>query len=192
MNFIRKYIGLRSALLALTTLAVPLGAAHAQDDDLAKKIVNASAPAALNVYNLTPPPKLIGDPKVQGGKALRVAIPKAGEHPWSITLASSVTKPMKAGDKVVVAFFARAEQGDNGTATVSLPAIDLQLATEPYTSIFSGSTDIGAEWKMYQISGKLDRDYPAGALNASIQLATTKHVIDFGPLIILDMGRPAS
>lgn len=49
--------------------------------------------------------------------------------------------------------------------------------------------DIGPEWKQIEIEGKADKDYAAGALGASIHLATAKQVVDLGPVIVLNLGQ---
>ena len=43
---------------------------------------------------------------------------------------------------------------------------------------------IGSEWKLIEVSGRADKDYAAGTLNAGIQVATGKQTIDFGPLYV--------
>jgi hypothetical protein len=50
------------------------------------------------------------------------------------------------------------------------------------------SAEIGPDWKLVQVKGKADKDYPAGALNVTIHVATARQTIDFGPVIALDMG----
>jgi hypothetical protein len=47
---------------------------------------------------------------------------------------------------------------------------------------------IGPDWKMVEIKGKANRDYPGGTLNVSVHLATAKQVVDLGPVFVLDMG----
>jgi hypothetical protein len=42
---------------------------------------------------------------------------------------------------------------------------------------------------MYQITGKSDRDYGPGQLKVTIQLATAKQTVDFGPIMLFDMGQ---
>jgi hypothetical protein len=39
------------------------------------------------------------------------------------------------------------------------------------------------------VKGKADKDYPAGALNVSLHLATAKQTVDLGPVFVLDMGQ---
>jgi hypothetical protein len=54
--------------------------------------------------------------------------------------------------------------------------------------LFTGQATIGPEWKLYEVRGKSDRDYAAGALNATLHLATGKQTIEIGPVIVLDLG----
>jgi hypothetical protein len=70
-----------------------------------------------------------------------------------------------------------------------LPYNAVQLASAPYSTVISGSNEIGPGWKQLQVTGKADRDYPANALKVTIQLAAAKQTVDFGPIIVLDMGQ---
>jgi hypothetical protein len=170
---------------AALLVASPMSAAGAQDTDgLAKQIVNdPSAPQVTGAKAA-----LRDDPKVQGGKALRIQVARKGANPWDATIGGPITKPVKAGDKLVLVFSARLEQGENGATTATLPYGAVQLASAPYSTVISGPTQIGPEWKMVQVTGKADRDYPANALKVTIQLATAKQTVDFGPIILLDTG----
>jgi hypothetical protein len=174
-------------LIAAASLALaPQTPAAAQDpNDLARQIINdpsnpqvAGAKAALR-----------DDPKVQGGKALRIEIRGKGANPWDASVGGPIAKPVKAGDKLILAFWARLEKGENGAATTTLPYDAIQLAAAPYSTVVSGSNEIGPEWKLQQVTGKADRNYPAGALKVTIQLATAKQTVDVGPIIVLDTGQ---
>ena len=48
---------------------------------------------------------------------------------------------------------------------------------------------IGPEWKLHEVRGKADKDHGAGALNATLHLATGKQVVEIGPVIVLNLGR---
>ncbi len=48
--------------------------------------------------------------------------------------------------------------------------------------------ELGSEWKMVEIRGKADRNYAPGELKVSIHLATGKQTVDFGPVVVLDLG----
>lgn len=170
-------------LAAALVLAAPVAAPAAQND-LASKIINDPGDPQVSGAHAT----LRDDPKVQGGKALRLDVPRKGKNPWDASVGGPVTKAVKAGDKLVLAFWARLEKGEGGLTT-TLPYNAVQLAAAPYTTVMSGAVDVGPEWKLQQVSGKADRDYPANALKVSIQLATQKQTVDVGPIILLDMGQ---
>jgi hypothetical protein len=184
---LRASIVCASALLAFAGAALPAAAA----DDISKQIVDTPSPTAFAVYGSGAAGALRKDPAVQGGQALRVTVAGKGANPWDSGLSVAITKPIKAGDKLVLAFYAKLVNGENGATTATLPNITIQLAGAPYTGVFGGPTEIGTEWKLYSLTGAADRDYKPGELNVSFQLATAKQVIDFGPVFVLDLG-PAS
>ena len=172
-------------LAAASALAcAAIGKAQAPAD-LAKKIINDPSDPHVDGAKAS----LRDDPAVQGGKALRIQIVKKGANPWDAAVGGPVNKPIKAGDKLILAFWARLEKGENGATTTTLPYDAVQLASAPYSTVISGSNDIGPDWKMFQIAGKSDRDYGPGHLKVTIQLATAKQTVDFGPIMLFDMGQ---
>jgi hypothetical protein len=169
--------------IAAACLAAWAGAAAAQD--IAAQIANdPGAPEVTGAKGA-----LFDDATVQGGKALRIQIPGRGQNPWDSALASPVRKPVKAGDRLLLAFYAKLEKGDKGAAAATLPFAGVQLADKPYTPVFQEAVEIGPDWKLVQIKGKADRDYAAGTLKVTIHLATAKQVVDVGPVILLDQGQ---
>lgn len=170
--------------LAAVVLAVPPAASSAQSDaELLKQVSNdpgnpevAGAKAALR-----------DDAQVQGGKALRIDVPRKGANPWDSTVGGPVTKAIKRGDNLVLVFFARLEKGGGPTAT--LPYNAVQLASAPYSTLMNAPADIGPQWKQFQVTGRADRDYRPGELKVTIQLATAKQTVDFGPIILLNRGQ---
>ena len=172
-----------AATLALTGLAaLP---ARAQDD-VAKQIVNEPSPAAFTVYGLTDKPKLRKDAGVQGGQALRIAIPGKGATPYAIGLNAPITKPVKKGDRLVLAFWARFDQAEGSSVEIANAAV--QLAAAPYSAFMGKPVTIGPAWKLYSVEGAADRDYAAGEIAIALHLATGKQVIDLGPMFLLDLN----
>jgi hypothetical protein len=170
-----------SALL----VPAPVAATAAPDPgDLARQIINDPTAPQVNGAKAA----LRDDPKVQGGKALRVQVARKSEHPWDALVGGPITKPVKAGDTLVLAFWARLEKGENGATTATLPYNAVQLAAEPYSTVIGGPIEVGPDWKMQQVTGKADKDYPAGTIKVTIQLATAKQTVDFGPIVVLDTG----
>jgi len=173
-------------ILGALAIAAP---ALAQDgaDDIMSKLVNNPAPVANQVVGAEG--RVRKDSAVQGGMARRIEVPGKSEQAWAVSIVNPLTKPVKAGDKLVLAFWARLAKGENGASTASLPYNAVQLAGAPYTPLFTNGATVVGEWKMYEARGKADKDYPAGALNATIHLATAKQTIDIGPVFVLDLGR---
>jgi hypothetical protein len=182
---LRIAIALGAAVPAL--FAVPGIAQDAQsgEDALAEKVVNNTNPASFQAYGFTPPPKVVGDKGVQGGKALRLPVTGSG-NPWSAGVNVPLIKPVKAGDKIVIAFYVRLSKAEAPTAKL---AAQLQLSAAPYTAIFSKSFDATKEWQFLQLAGKADKDYPAGSVGAAFHLNTGNHVLDLGPVAVFDMGQ---
>lgn len=183
---LRIAIALGAAMPALFAVpGIAQEAAKSADDALAEKVITNTNPASFQAYGLTPPPKLVSDKAVQGGKALRVPLTGTGD-PWSVGVNVPLIKPVKAGDKLVVAFYARLNKSDAPTAKINA---QVQLSSAPYTALFGKPFDVTPEWKLLQFSGKVDKDYAVGTIGAALHLNTGKQVIDVGPVAVLDMGQ---
>lgn len=153
-------------------------------ETIASKMVND--PAAPEVRGAKA--RMVDDPSVIGGKAVRVEIPRKGQNPWDISINSAVKKPVRAGDTLLLMFQARLVQGENGATAINLPWNAVSLTSPPWSGVIGGPADIGPDWKMVEIRGKADKDYAPGKLAAGIQLATGRQTIDLGPIIVLDLG----
>jgi hypothetical protein len=174
---------LRIALLCALMLA-PVESAMAQDDDIASKIINK--PGSTNVRGGKA--KNRNDSAVQGGKAIRLPVTKAA-NAWDVTLNADIDKPIKAGDNLILAFWARAEKGDDGGMTAKISHAAIQVNSPPWTSVIQGQAAVGPNWELHQVKGKADKDYPAGGVGVTIHLGDAGRTIDFGPLFVLNMGQ---
>ena len=178
-------------LLAVTLLAgVPTAstvAAQAQGS-MADRIINDPRVPSLRPYGLNLPPQVRNDGDVQFGKALRFSLSGHADF-WRIGVVTPTLKPVRRGDQIVIAFWARAERTENG-APGKIGRVQLE-ATPVVRTIFEQPFDIGPDWKMYQLKGLSDRDYAPGQLNAALHIDAAKQVLDLGPLFILDYGPTA-
>jgi hypothetical protein len=52
-----------------------------------------------------------------------------------------------------------------------------------------GPAVIGPEWKDFEVHGVSDANYRPGDIKVTIQLATAKQTVDFGPIVVLDKGK---
>jgi len=166
---------------ALASLLLAPAAAAAQD----LNIIND--PAAPQVSGASG--RLRDDPGVQGGKALRIVVRERGANPWDVAVESTITQPVRAGDELLLVFWARLEKGEDGAVAATLPYNAVQLSAEPYTALFSGPAEAGAEWKLHEVRGKAAADHAAGTLKATIHLATAAQTVEFGPIFVVNLGQ---
>jgi hypothetical protein len=150
----------------------------------------------LNIINDPAAPQVQGasgrlrdDPAVQGGKALRVVVRAKGANPWDAAVESAITQPVKAGDELLLAFWARLEKGEGGAASTTLPYNAVQLSAAPYTALFAAPVEVGAEWKLHEVRGKVAADHAAGTLKATIHLATAAQTVELGPIFVVNLGQ---
>jgi hypothetical protein len=182
---LRIAIALGAAVPALFAVPGIAQDTKSSEDALAEKVINNPNPASFQVYGMTPAPKVVADKDVQGGKALRLPVNGSG-NPWSVGVNVPLNKPVKAGDKLVLAFYVRLSKADAPNAKVTG---QLQLSSAPYTAIFSKSFDATKEWQFLQVAGRADKDYAAGTIGAAFHINTGNHVLDLGPVAVLDMGQ---
>jgi hypothetical protein len=175
--------------LGAACLSSPARAQAPATDDLSQRIISVPSPQAYRVDGVQAGARVRNDPRVQFGKALRVPVPGRNERAWTVSVAVPITQAVRSGDNLILAFWARLEQGEDGAATASLPYNAVQLASAPYTAVFTGGVTIGPEWQLHQIRGRAGQDYAANALNVSLHLATGRQVIDIGPVFVLNMGQ---
>lgn len=176
--------------LCVSLFAVPpLAAAAPEATSMADRLLNDPRVEALRPYGQPIPPTIRADKDVQFGKALRI---KLQGHPdfWRIGVTTPLLKPVKKGDRIVIAFWARADQTENG-APGKIGRVQLE-ATPVIRAVFEQPFEVGPEWKMYQLKGLADRDYAAGAFNAAMHLDAAKQVLDLGPLFVFDYGPAAT
>lgn len=177
------------AALCLSLLAPsPVWAAAQETAGIADRLANDPRVDALRPYGQPIPPVIRGDKGVQFGKALRVRLGGQTDF-WRIGVTTPLLKPVKQGDSIVIAFWARAVSTENG-APGRIGRVQLE-ATPVIRTIFEQGFDIGPDWKLYQLKGTADRDYEPGALNAAMHLDAAKQVLDLGPLFVLNYGKSA-
>jgi hypothetical protein len=169
---------------ALVVLASAAVSAQAPVDPTSQIVNDPSEPEVTGAKA-----SLVDDAKAQGGKALRVQVPKKGANPWDSMVGGAIGKAVNKGDHLVLLFSARLEKGDKGATSTTLPYNAVQLAAAPYSTILSGPAEVGPEWKDFRVTGTADRTYGPNELKATIQLATAKQTVDFGPIVVLDTDK---
>ena len=113
----------------------PAPEATARRDAIFERLINRPLPDPAQIVGdaaAKASPKLRADKTVQGGRALRVTLPAKGAQPWAVSLVSPTIKPVKAGDTLMLAFWARLETGEGGATTAELPNNTIQITSPPY------------------------------------------------------------
>lgn len=144
-------------------------------------------PTATRVTGLESPPIQIDEPRVPGGKALRIQVPSKGDRVWRVNALNTVRQPVAAGSTILLAFWARLERGEDGASSVTLPSNAVREVAPPSSAVMSQPITIDGEWRQYEIKGVTTRDYDANQLVASLHLATGKQTIDISPIFVMVM-----
>ena len=173
------------AALSVSALAAPVAATAQAAPSMADRIINDPRVSSLRPYGLNLPPQVRDDKAVQFGKAMRFVL---SGHPdfWRIGVTTPTLKPVRKGDRIVIAFWARATGTRDGTAG-RIGRVQLE-ATPVIRAVFDQPFEIGSNWKMYQLKGVADQDYAPGRLNAALHIDAAKQVLDLGPVFVLDYG----
>lgn len=179
-------MSLRIALV-LGMLATPLAAPASAQDDAAQAMINDPNPAFFQVWGVTPAPKSVKDDSVQGGRSVHVPTTGTG-NPWDVSVNVPITKPIHAGDRLVLMYYAKLEKPGAGETTGRITG-QLQLSTAPYSVVMGSTVDVPLEWKLFTVEGRADKDYAKGSLNATFHLNQGKHTIAVGLVAAFDYGK---
>lgn len=173
-----------AAALAFPVAAQTDTAAGGQPDIMQKAVNQPSA--NWNVYGSGQTNKGVKAEGVPGNGAVQVTVASKGSHPYDVGASSPIQKKIGSGDAVLVAVYLRAPKLKEGETTPV--GVGATLAAAPYTSIANDTAQVGAEWKLFYASGKAPQDFAPNTANASLQLSADKHVVELGPVFVLDFG----
>ena len=173
-------LGLFAAAPAFSETIDPL-----QSDILIKKVINEPG-TRYTFYGSGLSNKPMKDSDIPGGEFVRVTATK-GKNPYDAGGGYQINKPIKAGDVVFFAIYARAPNLKDGE-TAAMPGIGVVQDGAPYTPIAVADKRLTNQWNVYYVSGKSSMDWPRGKAHVAMQLAADNQVIDLGPVFVLDLG----
>jgi hypothetical protein len=124
---------------------------------------------------------------VPGDQAMRVDVTAKGTNLWHVGALSRIQKPIASGDAILVAVYLRAPKLKDGETT-AIPFMGATEAAAPCGVVVGTPVAVSNQWKLYYASGKVSRAFAAGAARVSVQLAGAKHVVELGPVFVLDFG----
>jgi opacity protein-like surface antigen len=173
-------LGLLAAAPAFSETIDPL-----QSETLIRKTINEPG-TRYTFYGSGLSNKTMKDTDLPGGEFVRVTATK-GKNPYDAGGGYEINKPIKAGDVIFFAIYARAPNVKDGQ-TASMPGIGVVQNGAPYAPIAVADQQVTAQWNLYYASGKANADWPRGKAHVAMQLAADNQVIDLGPVFVLDLG----
>jgi hypothetical protein len=173
---------MKRLVTAVATVFLIAAPAHAAPD-IAGRMVNHPAADQWNLLGTGETHELIKDATVNGGAAMQVTSAGKSANPWDIQARVANSKAVKKGDVILLAFWGRAVTP--GSAVV--PAV-VQQSAAPYTRNGEQSLSLTPDWRLHYVTATADKDYPAGTLGVSVQLATAAQTVALGPVFLLDFG----
>ena len=143
------------------------------------------APYADQLGNYGPAKsKRVDDSGVPGGKATQVKVSRKGKNPWDSGISSAFATPVKAGDTLVMSYWAKVVKGDGIIASAGI-----QENKAPYEALTMETPEISGDWQQYYVSATARKDYPAGGLSFAMQTAGAKQTLRIGPVFVLNLGQ---
>ena len=172
--------------LAAAALLQTASTAATQSLDLNSKLINNPA-TDWNVYGPDQTTKVLPKAGPQGYPAFEVTVTKPGQNAWDDGVVSVVSKPINAGDVILVAVFLREPSLADGQ-TETLPLVGATGDKPPYVAIAGAPATITNQWNLYFASGKAPQAFPADGAQATVHLASAHHTIQVGPVRVYDFG----
>jgi endoglucanase len=179
-----RLVAAATLLLALWSPAPP---ARAQDGDIMQYVINNPRVESWQVLGVARPPRPQRAEGVLGERAIRVAA-RRSDQPWSVAAQMTIPNPIRRGDTVLLAVWARVQTPPPGQ-TGSRVTLRVQQAGEPYIALAEENVAIGPAWALVYASGVAGADYEAGATNLAVHLATADHTVELGPALLLNFGQ---
>ncbi|WP_333610910.1 hypothetical protein [Brevundimonas bullata] len=187
-SLVLKLLCAASLAVAAPMPAAAQSAPRAAEPSLADRIINTPRPDALHIGGVNPKPRVRDEAGVQGGKALRITTPADAPNAWTVLASSRITKPVTAGDELVLAFWARLIESETGDDSIILPSNAIRRSAAPYGAVINGRVELGREWALHEVRGVADRDYAAGELLGVLHLSSGQHTLELGPVFVFNFG----
>ncbi|WP_371395921.1 endo-1,4-beta-xylanase [Fretibacter rubidus] len=178
----------QSASLSLTSaFEADLSELRAKLTKRGKLLAN---PAVISgaIFGTNESHRIVTDPSVTGGKALEVTVKDTGLNSWSTGVNWATQEPIKKGDVIFLAYWAKGISAQNEAQTPIISPVRVQQSAEPYKSALTGAAYLSRDWQLYYASGKSDLDIAAGPAGITFHLGLTKQTLRLGPAYLLNLG----
>ena len=122
-----------------------------------------------------------------GGMAYKVTVKKRKKNHWDTAVRIPMTTSIAKDDVILLSFWARTVKPQKGKDAGDI-TVTIQRKIEPYDSVFEKRMDIGQEWKLYNATGKANRNYADDKTQLNFNLAHAKQTIEFGQFYVMNLG----
>jgi len=191
-------MNMRSTLMSLLVGTAMLSSlpANAQDADAALQALDAALPGELlhNPFDLEWEAKgndirtkVVDAEALTSGKAISARIKKKQQRAWDSSLGIEIAEPVAKGEEIQIFFWARTKKPAAGKDTANV-GMFVGRNEEPYDYILSEDILPETEWKLMNVTGVADADYPAGSLKVEYQLGRAAQTVEFGPVYVSTLG----
>ncbi|MEL7311437.1 MAG: glycoside hydrolase family 5 protein [Pseudomonadota bacterium] len=129
------------------------------------------------------------DANVPGGVALEVDVARAAENPWDAGISGPFTVAAKAGDTLVMAYWARAVDSKRAVIANS----GLQVSSAPYTPLSPLQPALLTDqWQRFVVTAVVGKDYAPSEIGYTLQVAGEQQRIRVGPMFVMNLGQGVS
>ena len=192
--FKRATLSLTSAALITLMAAPPVQAQDeiqqallALDAQLPGKLINNPYDIKWSTDGSDKKEAIVKSEGAPGGMAYKVTVKKRKPNPWDTATRIPMTTSITKDDVILLSFWARAAKPQKGKDKGDI-SVAIQRNIEPYDSIFEERVALEKEWKLYNLTGKANRDYAADKTNLNFNLARAKQTLEFGQFYIMNLG----
>jgi hypothetical protein len=155
------------------------------DDALPGNLINDPTRLDWNAFGPGVSYKPVKGKDIPGGGALQFTIPKAGATLYEIGANAPLAAPIKKGQQILVAFYARtlSSSASDGKGRIG---VRFQQNAAPYAGFGDSSIVIEKEWKLYEVTGVANTDIDANLAVVGFQLAGAKQVIEIAQTYVIE------
>lgn len=131
--------------------------------------------------------KIVDAAALPSGQAVSARIKKRQDRPWDSHLSIQIDEAVSKGEEVQVYFWVRTDKAAKGKDTAHI-SLFFGRNDEPYDYIVSEEIMPSTEWKLENVKGVADANFPAGSLKLEYQLGRAKQTVEFGPAYVSTLG----
>lgn len=164
----------------------PTAELQALDDALPGTLINDPSKLDWAIFGPGVSTKAVrGSDIPGGGGAMQITSPKAAPNIYDIGANAPISAPIRSGQRIVVAFYARAISAEtpDGKGKIGLR---IQQNAAPYPGFGDTVLDIGRDWKLYEVQATSNIAIAKGLAVVGFQLSGAKQVIQIGQTIVVE------